>query len=133
MCPARLNVRFRNLALTKGLEKAEKRTKKNGEKTWAYIARGDRKRASLIREGTRVENIPITIKSKIWACGCHTITEEQSDQYNGSSELVVVTMDQVERRIRFTEASSSHGGAGGEMIRFSEASNRHGGSGGETN
>ncbi len=73
MYPTGPNVCVGNLASHQGVrEETEKCTKGNGEKKLG-ITRRDRKRASWIREQTKVEDILMAIKNKKWTWAGHVM------------------------------------------------------------
>ncbi len=73
MCPTGANVWVGNLVSHQGVrEETENWKKRNGEEN-AGCNRRARKRASWIREQTKVEDIVVTIKKKKWSWAGHVM------------------------------------------------------------
>ncbi len=78
--------------LTKDLERKLRRTQRGRERKMLGIMRRDKKRASWIREQTKVEDIPMTVKNRKWSWAVHVMrrcdTDGQPEEQNGNPGMV---------------------------------------------
>ncbi len=114
MCPSSFDIWLRNLASHKGTRKETKKcTKRNGEKMIGITFR-DRKRATWIREQTRVENVLSTIKMKkgSWALHIMRRTDKRWTKIATGWEPRNCNKSQGKQRVRWRDEITAVAGAG---------------------